>query len=67
MSQPLTLISHALCPYVQRASIALGEKAVAFERVYVDLANKPAWFEALSPLGKTRFSRLATRPFLNPR
>jgi glutathione S-transferase len=53
MSQPLTLISHALCPYVQRASIALGEKAVAFERVYVDLANKPAWFEALSPLGKT--------------
>jgi glutathione S-transferase len=53
MSQPLTLISHALCPYVQRAVIALTEKGVPFERVYVDLANKPAWFEALSPLGKT--------------
>ena len=53
MSQPLTLVSHALCPYVQRAVIALTEKGVPFERVYVDLANKPAWFEALSPLGKT--------------
>jgi len=49
----LTLISHHLCPYVQRAVIALTEKGVAFERVYVDLANKPDWFKALSPLGKT--------------
>jgi glutathione S-transferase len=53
MNQPLTLISHVLCPYVQRAVIALTEKRVAFERVDVDLANKPAWFELLSPLGKT--------------
>jgi len=50
---PLTLVSHHLCPYVQRAVIALTEKGVPFERVYVDLANKPAWFVALSPLGKT--------------
>ena len=49
----LTLISHALCPYVQRAAIVLAEKGVAFERVDVDLAAKPAWFLALSPLGKT--------------
>jgi len=49
----LTLISHHLCPYVQRAVIALTEKGVAFERVTVDLANKPDWFKALSPLGKT--------------
>jgi glutathione S-transferase len=49
----LTLISHHLCPYVQRAVIALTEKDVAFERVTVDLANKPDWFRALSPLGKT--------------
>lgn len=48
----LTLISHHLCPYVQRAAIALAEKGVPFERVYIDLANKPAWFRALSPLGK---------------
>lgn len=48
----LTLVSHKLCPYVQRAAIALAEKGVAFERVDVDLANKPDWFVALSPLGK---------------
>jgi glutathione S-transferase len=49
----LTLISHHLCPYVQRAVIALTEKTVPFERVDVDLGNKPAWFTAISPLGKT--------------
>jgi glutathione S-transferase len=48
----LTLISHDLCPYVQRAVIALTEKAVPFDRVYIDLANKPDWFLAISPLGK---------------
>lgn len=49
----LTLVSHYLCPYVQRAAIVLAEKGVAFERRWVDLANKPDWFLALSPLGKT--------------
>ena len=49
----LTLISHPLCPYVQRATIALMEKQVAFERIDVDLARKPDWFTAISPLGKT--------------
>lgn len=49
----LTLISHALCPYVQRAAIVMAEKGVAFERRDVDLAAKPAWFRAISPLGKT--------------
>jgi glutathione S-transferase len=49
----LKLISHKLCPYVQRAVIALTEKGVGFERVDIDLANKPDWFLAISPLGKT--------------
>ncbi len=49
----LTLISHPLCPYVQRAAIALAEKGVPFTRRTVDLANKPDWFLAISPLGKT--------------
>lgn len=53
MSTALTLISHALCPYVQRAAIVLKEKNVAFERLEVDLAHKPDWFLRLSPLGKT--------------
>src|SRR5882762_3017069 len=53
MPETLKLISHKLCPYVQRAVIALTEKGVAFERVDIDLADKPDWFLAISPLGKT--------------
>jgi glutathione S-transferase len=53
MAAPLKLISHKLCPYVQRAVIALTEKGVPFERIDIDLANKPDWFLKLSPLGKT--------------
>ena len=52
------LISHTMFPYVQRASIALTEKAVAFERVYVDLSNKPDWFKTISPLGKVPLLRV---------
>jgi len=57
----LTLISHHLCPYVQRAVIALTEKAVPFERIYVDLGNKPGWFNAISPLGKTPVLKVGER------
>ncbi len=53
MAARLQLISHKLCPYVQRAVIALTEKGVAFERIDVDLAHKPDWFLAISPLGRT--------------
>src|SRR5438270_13798931 len=52
MPVPLKLISHKLCPYVQRAVIALTEKGVAFERIDIDLSNKPDWFLKISPLGK---------------
>lgn len=48
----LTLISHHLCPYVQRAAIALAEKGVEFERIDIDLANRSDWFKSISPLGK---------------
>lgn len=49
----LTLVSHVLCPYVQRAAIVLHEKGVSFSRRWVDLQARPDWFQALSPLGKT--------------
>src|SRR3954462_3765819 len=52
MRARLKLISHKLCPYVQRAVIALNEKGIAFERIDIDLANKPDWFLKISPLGK---------------
>jgi glutathione S-transferase len=49
----LTLVSHRLCPYVQRAAIVLAEKGMACERIDIDLAHKPDWFLKVSPLGKT--------------
>jgi glutathione S-transferase len=52
MTAPLTLVSHALCPFVQRAIIVALEKRVPHERVYVDLQQKPDWFVAISPTGK---------------
>jgi glutathione S-transferase len=48
----LTLVSHDLCPYVQRAAIALQEKGARFERRTIDLDRKPEWFTRISPLGK---------------
>jgi len=53
VTQALTLVSHVLCPYVQRAAIVLKEKGIAFERRDIDLAHKPDWFLKISPLGKT--------------
>ena len=60
MTTSLKLISHKLCPYVQRAVIALNEKGVPFERIDIDLANKPDWFLELSPLGKVPVLVVAT-------
>ena len=48
----LELVSHFLCPYVQRALITLLEKDIEHDRTYIDLANKPDWFIQISPLGK---------------
>lgn len=65
----LRLVSHALCPYVQRAAIVLLEKGVPFTRVDVDLAQRPAWFVALSPLGRTPLllvNQLETAPGARP-
>lgn len=52
------LISNPLCPYTQRAAIQLAEKGIAYERVYIDLANKPEWFLQVSPLGKVPLLRV---------
>lgn len=54
----LELISHHLCPYVQRAVITLLEKDIPHERTYIDLANKPDWFTSISPLGKVPLLRV---------
>ncbi|TCM36018.1 glutathione S-transferase [Novosphingobium sp. ST904] len=48
----LTLISHPLCPFVQRVAIVLQEKNIPFEQIQIDLNNKPNWLLAISPAGK---------------
>ena len=48
----LELISHYLCPYVQRSRIVLAEKSVPHTLRFIDLADKPDWFLEISPLGK---------------
>jgi glutathione S-transferase len=58
VSSPLVLVSHVLCPYVQRAVIALHEKGVPFQRIDIDLENKPDWFSKISPTGRTPLLRV---------
>ena len=54
----LLLVSHHLCPYVQRAAIVAAEQGLELGRVSIDLANKPGWFKALSPTGKVPLLRV---------
>ncbi len=54
----MQLVSFDLCPYAQRIAIILAEKRVAHERVDIDLADKPEWFRAISPLGKVPLLRV---------
>jgi len=58
VASALTLISHHLCPYVQRVAITLAEKQIPVERLYIDLADKPDWFTCISPLGKVPLLRV---------
>jgi glutathione S-transferase len=53
----LTLISHPLCPFVQRAAIVLLEKGVSFDKIDVDLAAKPDWFLRFRRPAKCHCSR----------
>lgn len=47
-----TFITTTSCPYAQRSWIALNEKGVEYEPVFVDLKNKPEWFFPLNPYGR---------------
>ncbi len=46
------LISFPVCPFVQRSIIILRRKNIPYEIEYIDLADKPDWFLAISPAGK---------------
>lgn len=54
----IELISFDLCPFVQRSVITLLEKDIPFKRTNIDLADKPAWFLQISPLGKVPVLRI---------
>ena len=51
-SPTLILISHKLCPYVQRTRIVLDEKRIPHQLLWIDLSSKPRWFLEVSPLGQ---------------
>ena len=54
----LELISFDLCPYVQRSLITLLYKNVLHAITYIDLDNRPNWFNEISPLGKVPLLRV---------
>jgi glutathione S-transferase len=58
----LHLVSHKLCPFVQRARIVLAEKDIPHRIEFIDLANKPEWFLDISPLGKVPVLCVDGRP-----
>lgn len=62
--ESLELVSHNLCPYVQRSIITLTEKDIRHERTYIDLANKPDWFLEVSPTGKVPLLKVDNRYIL---
>jgi glutathione S-transferase len=43
------LIDAPRCPYCARARIALAETGLEYERVEVDLSNRPDWVKELNP------------------
>lgn len=48
----LTLYDAPRCPYCARVRIVLAEKAVEYEVVEIDLADRPAWIYEKNPTGR---------------
>ncbi|KAK9917805.1 hypothetical protein WJX75_008460 [Coccomyxa subellipsoidea] len=49
-SNDIVFYTHTLCPYAQRVWLTLLEKGADFQPVQIDLANKPAFYRAISSL-----------------
>jgi glutathione S-transferase len=62
MPHHLKLVSFELCPYVERSRIVLLEKRVPHDVQFIDLAAKPAWFLAVSPMGRVPVLLVDDRP-----
>jgi len=48
----LELISFKLCPFVQRAVIALKKQRISYDITFINLMKPPEWFEEISPTGQ---------------
>ncbi|MBF0622835.1 MAG: glutathione S-transferase family protein [Magnetococcales bacterium] len=48
----LELVSYKICPYVQRAAIALLHTKTPFELTHIMPGQQPDWFWQISPLGQ---------------
>lgn len=48
----IDFITAEVCPFAQRTHLALMEKGLDYDHREVDLSNKPAWFEDVSPYSK---------------
>ncbi|ESP01809.1 hypothetical protein LOTGIDRAFT_172362 [Lottia gigantea] len=48
----LRLYSMRMCPYAQRARLVLSAKNIKYDRINIDLNNKPNWFFDINPNGE---------------
>ncbi|KAI8141193.1 glutathione S-transferase [Fennellomyces sp. T-0311] len=45
----VTFYTAAICPFAQRVAIAFNEIGLAYEKVEIDLSNKPSWYKDVNP------------------
>ncbi len=62
MAHTFKLVSFDICPYVERSRIVLLEKGLPHDVELIDLANKPAWFLEISPMGRVPVLLVDGRP-----
>jgi glutathione S-transferase len=62
MTHHLKLVSFDICPYVERSRIVLLEKGLHHDIEFIELANKPAWFLEISPMGRVPVLLFDGRP-----
>jgi glutathione S-transferase len=54
----IEFITAEVCPFAQRTHLVLTEKGLSYKHTEIDLSNKPAWFEQVSPYSKVPVLRV---------
>lgn len=62
MTNKIKLVTSRFSPYGHRVEMALTEKNIPHERVYIELSNKPDWFIKDAPLGKVPLLYVDEKP-----